>query len=41
MQFSNVDFGSALVSGVQTVYVTFTNGQPADCVNLNWFTFGR
>ncbi|GAA1782641.1 glycoside hydrolase family 16 protein [Streptomonospora arabica] len=27
------------VSGTHTVYVTFSSGQPADFVNLNWFTF--
>ena len=29
------------VTGVHTVYVTFTSGQPSDFVNLNWFTFGH
>lgn len=29
------------VTGVHTVYLTFTSGQPADFVNVNWFTFGR
>ncbi|WP_432892960.1 glycoside hydrolase family 16 protein [Kribbella sp. CA-245084] len=29
------------VTGVHTVYITFTSGQPADYVNLNWFTFGH
>jgi hypothetical protein len=29
------------VTGVHTVYLTFTSGQPADFVNLNWFTFGH
>jgi hypothetical protein len=29
------------VTGVQTVYFTFTSGQPADFVNVNWFTFVR
>ncbi len=29
------------VTGIRTVYLTFTSGQPADFVNLNWFTFGR
>ncbi|WP_157875765.1 beta-1,3-glucanase family protein, partial [Streptacidiphilus griseoplanus] len=28
------------VTGVQDVYLTFDSGQPADFVNLNWFTFG-
>ncbi|WP_396780097.1 carbohydrate-binding protein [Microbispora sp. H10830] len=27
------------VTGRHTVYVTFSSGQPADFVNLNWFTF--
>jgi hypothetical protein len=27
------------VTGTHTVYLTFTSGQPADYVNLNWFTF--
>lgn len=27
------------VTGVQTVYLTFTSGQPNDFVNVNWFTF--
>ena len=29
------------VTGVHTVYITFTSGQPADFVNLNWFTFSH
>lgn len=29
------------VTGVHTVYLTYTSGQPADFVNVNWFTFGR
>jgi hypothetical protein len=29
------------VTGVHTVYVTFTSGQPADYVNLNWISFGH
>jgi Carbohydrate binding module (family 6) len=28
------------VTGTHTVFITFTSGQPADFVNLNWFTFG-
>jgi hypothetical protein len=32
---------TAGVTGVHTVYITFTSGQPADFVNLNWFTFGH
>jgi hypothetical protein len=31
----------ANVTGVHDVYLTFTSGQPADFVNVNWFTFGR
>ncbi|WP_182885640.1 glycoside hydrolase family 16 protein [Microbispora sp. H10885] len=27
------------VTGTHTVYLTFSSGQPADFVNLNWFTF--
>jgi beta-glucanase (GH16 family) len=29
------------VTGVHTVFLTFTSGQPADFVNVNWFTFGH
>jgi len=29
------------VSGVHDVYLTFTSGQPADFVNVNWFTFAH
>lgn len=29
------------VTGVRTVYLTFTSGQPNDFVNVNWFTFRR
>ncbi|MGW7685932.1 glycoside hydrolase family 16 protein [Kribbella sp. NPDC054772] len=29
------------VTGTHDVYITFTSGQPADFVNLNWFTFGH
>jgi hypothetical protein len=28
------------VTGTHTVYLTFTSGQSADFVNVNWFTFG-
>ena len=31
----------AAVTGVHNVYLTFTSGQPADFVSLNWFTFGH
>jgi hypothetical protein len=29
------------VTGTHTVYITFTSGQPADFVNLNWLSFGH
>jgi len=29
------------VTGVHTVYLTFTSGQPNDFVNVNWFVFRR
>ncbi|WP_436499940.1 carbohydrate-binding protein [Actinokineospora sp. HUAS TT18] len=29
------------VTGVHDVYLTFTSGQPADYLNVNWFTFRR
>ncbi|GAA1568200.1 carbohydrate-binding protein [Kribbella sancticallisti] len=29
------------VTGVHDVYLTFTSGQPADFVNVNWFTFAH
>jgi beta-glucanase (GH16 family) len=29
------------VTGVHDVYLTFASGQPADYVNVNWFTFGQ
>jgi hypothetical protein len=29
------------VSGTHTVFLTFTSGQPADFVNVNWFTFRK
>ncbi|GAA0700790.1 glycoside hydrolase family 16 protein [Kitasatospora atroaurantiaca] len=29
------------VTGTHDVYLTFTSGQPADYVNLNWFDFGH
>ena len=29
------------ITGTHDVYLTFTSGQPADFVNVNWFTFGR
>jgi beta-glucanase (GH16 family) len=29
------------VTGTHTVYLTFSSGQPADFVNVNWFTFAQ
>ena len=29
------------VTGTHTVYLVFSSGQPADFVNVNWFTFGQ
>jgi hypothetical protein len=29
------------ITGTHDVYLTFTSGQPADFVNVNWFTFGH
>jgi hypothetical protein len=29
------------VTGVHDVFLTFASGQPADFVNVNWFTFGH
>ena len=29
------------VTGVHEVFLTFASGQPADFVNVNWFTFGH
>ena len=26
-------------TGTHTVYLTFDSGQPADFMNINWFTF--
>jgi beta-glucanase (GH16 family) len=31
----------ASTTGVHTVYLRLTSGQPADFVNVNWFRFGR
>ncbi|MGW7794195.1 glycoside hydrolase family 16 protein, partial [Streptomyces tricolor] len=31
----------AAVTGTHDVYLTFTSGQPADFVNVNWFDFGH
>ncbi|MFF7448998.1 MULTISPECIES: carbohydrate-binding protein [unclassified Streptomyces] len=36
-----VPANTSAVTGRHDVYLTFTSGQPADFVNLNWFTFGH
>ncbi len=37
----NVPANIASVTGTHDVYLTFTSGQPADFVNVDWFTFGH
>ncbi|GAA4894866.1 glycoside hydrolase family 16 protein [Streptomonospora salina] len=37
--WQTVPMNMSPVTGTHTVYVTFASGQPADFVNLNWFTF--
>ena len=37
--WTTVPANIAATSGTHTVYITFSSGQPADFVNLNWFTF--
>ncbi|TCC05054.1 glycoside hydrolase family 16 protein [Kribbella soli] len=37
--WQSVPANISAVTGVHDVYLTFTSGQPADYVNLNWFTF--
>ncbi|MFI7676829.1 carbohydrate-binding protein [Actinophytocola sp. NPDC049390] len=37
----NVPANISGVTGVHDVYLTFTSGQPADYVNVDWFTFAR
>jgi Carbohydrate binding module (family 6) len=39
--WSTVPANMSSVTGTHTVYLTFTSGQPADFVNVNWFTFGH
>jgi hypothetical protein len=36
-----VPANTSAVTGVHDVYLSFTSGQPADFVNVNWFTFGH
>lgn len=37
--WTSVPGNVSAVTGVHTVYLTFTSGQPNDFVNVNWFTF--
>ncbi|QMU77752.1 carbohydrate-binding protein [Streptacidiphilus sp. PB12-B1b] len=37
--WSTVPANISRATGVHTVYLTFSSGQPADFVNVNWFTF--
>ncbi|MGI5160696.1 glycoside hydrolase family 16 protein [Microbispora sp. CA-102843] len=37
--WTTVPANIAATTGTHTVYITFSSGQPADFVNLNWFTF--
>ncbi|NJP26874.1 carbohydrate-binding protein [Microbispora sp. SCL1-1] len=37
--WTTVPANIAPTTGTHTVYITFSSGQPADFVNLNWFTF--
>jgi beta-glucanase (GH16 family) len=37
--WTSVPGNVAAVTGVHTVYLTFTSGQGSDFVNVNWFTF--
>ena len=38
-QWRSVPGDIAALSGRHRVYLTFTSGQPADFVNVNWFAF--
>ena len=37
--WTSVPGNVSAVTGTHTVYLTFTSGQPADFVNVNWFQF--
>jgi hypothetical protein len=39
--WKTVSMNMSAVTGVHDVYLTFTSGQPADFVDVNWFTFAR
>jgi hypothetical protein len=36
-----VPANTSAITGTHTVFVTFTSGQPADFVNINWLSFGH
>ncbi len=36
-----VPINTSALTGTHDVYLTFSSGQPADFVNINWFTFAR
>jgi hypothetical protein len=38
---ASVPANISAVTGVHDVFLTFSSGQPADFVNVNWFTFGH
>jgi hypothetical protein len=40
-ELATVPANISAVTGVHTVFLTFTSGQPADFVNVNWFTFAH
>jgi hypothetical protein len=37
--WQSVPANTAAVTGVHTLYIKFTSGQPADYVNVNWLQF--
>lgn len=39
--WQSIPGNAANVTGRHTVYLTFTSGQPADFVNVNWIQFRR
>lgn len=39
--WKDVPANISAVTGKHDVYLTFTSGQPADFVNINWFNFGH
>ena len=39
--WQTIPTNTSAVTGTHTVYLTFTSGQSADFVNINWFTFAH